>query len=121
MSESVDRSFADDFKRTVAPLAVLRLLRDQSMYGYEIGQRLKEVGEGKLAGVTLYPLLYKLERQGYVEVVNTVVVEGHARSYYALTRKGEAYLARATAEYLDLSRIFRETLEDENGSSGPIA
>lgn len=113
MSESAGRSFADYFKRAVSPLAVLKLLRNKPMYGYELSQRMNELGKGKLTGPVLYSVLYKLEQQGYVEVVETVVVEGHARSYYAVTKKGNAYLTRTVEEYRELSRIYLDMLEED--------
>ena len=113
MSESAGRSFADYFKRAVSPLAVLKLLRNKPMYGYELSQRMNDLGKGKLTGPVLYSVLYKLEQQGYVEVVETVVVEGHARSYYAVTKKGNAYLAQTVEEYRELSRIYLDMLEED--------
>ena len=106
-------SFGAYFKRAVSPLMVLSLLKDKPMYGYEISQWVNERSKGKMPIPLLYSVLYKLEQQGYVEFVETVVVEGHARSYYAVTKKGNAYLAQTVEEYRELSRIYLDMLEED--------
>jgi DNA-binding PadR family transcriptional regulator len=56
----------------VGPMAVLKLLEDREMYGYELVQALARESEGVLTmgEATLYPLLYNLETKklirGYV-------------------------------------------------------
>ena len=50
----------------VLPLAVLKLLKRRSMYGYELVTEVTKRSDGvlKLGQSTLYPLLYNLERRG---------------------------------------------------------
>jgi PadR family transcriptional regulator PadR len=70
-------------------LAILRLLQDQEMYGYEIVQAIAartgaalSPGEG-----VVYPLLHSLEKSGALKS-RRKSVGGRSRVYYSLTAKG---------------------------------
>ena len=65
--EDSGHSFLAYFKRATSPLAVLRILSDRPMYGYELIQELKQRSGGKYQLFLLYPVLYRLEEQGYFQ------------------------------------------------------
>jgi PadR family transcriptional regulator PadR len=110
-TENTGHSFISYFKRATSPLAVLRCLSERPMYGYEISAELKERSGGKFTISLLYPVLYRLEEQGYVEVAATEVADGRARSYYGITEAGRAYLEKTMAEYADISAVFEHMME----------
>lgn len=105
-------SFISYFKRATSPLVVLHLLSEKPMYGYEISAALKERSEGKYTISILYPVLYRLEEQGYIEISSTEVSDGRARSYYSVTEEGRSYLDRTLAEYRDISETFLNLMRD---------
>ncbi len=109
-------SFEAYFKRATSPLAVLRFLKDRPMYGYEISQAMKEAGGGHFTISVLYPILYRLEEQGYVVVERTEVINNRARSYYAITDSGRDYLSRSMEEYRVISRAFQAMMEGSDGA-----
>ena len=85
------------FAAGLSELMVLRLLREQEMYGYEIVQaiagRTREVltpGEG-----VIYPLLHALEKDGLLKSRRRTV-GGRSRIYYSLNARGAKKLARMT-------------------------
>lgn len=90
--------------RGAGPLAVLKLLEQREMYGYELAEALDRQSEGVLAmgHSTLYPLLYKLERQGLVRRRVPKTTSGRPRKYYGLTRKGHEWLAEHREEWRGL-------------------
>ena len=98
--------FVSYYKRATSPLVVLRLLRDRVMYGYEISQAMKEKGGGRFTIAVLYPILYRLEEQGYIRVDRTEVVHNRARSYYAITPAGQTHLEQALGEYKEMHQAF---------------
>ena len=53
--EDSGHSFLAYFKRATSPLAVLRILSDRPMYGYELIQELKQRSGGKYQLSLLYP------------------------------------------------------------------
>lgn len=117
MSDNTGHSFVAYFKRAVSPLVVLALLREKPMYGYEISQLMKQCSDGKLKIAVLYPVLYRLEEQGYVYISDTTVENGRARSYYAITPEGRAYLDQTSAEFGDLAEIFFRIMKRQEGTS----
>lgn len=105
-------SFAAYYKRATSPLVVLRLLRDRTMYGYQISQAMKEKSGGRFTISVLYPILYRLEEQGYIQVARTEVTNNRARSYYAITEEGRQYLARSLKEYREIHQAFIDIIEN---------
>ncbi len=94
-----------EIRRGVIKMCVLALLCRKEMYGYEISKALSLSGNSVLyvKEGTLYPLLRRLEEDGYV-VGEWRLVGGKARRYYRITHKGR--------EVLYLMREFWDKLRD---------
>ena len=100
--------YEKQMKKGVLDMLVLKLLRSEAKYGYQIIQEMKEKSDEAflLKDGTLYPVLYRLEEQGYIEVARTETVDGRARSYYGVTEAGRAYLAETLEDYQMISEVF---------------
>ncbi|MBR0135593.1 MAG: PadR family transcriptional regulator [Clostridia bacterium] len=109
--ENTGHSFNSYFKRATSPLVVLKLLTERPMYGYEISAAMKSRSGGKYTISILYPVLYRLEEQGFVEISGKEVADGRARSYYSITKAGREHLARTIEEYRQMSGTFMELME----------
>lgn len=74
---------------------VLGILADGESWGYAILRRVNELSGGELAWTDgmLYPLLHRLERQGYVEAHWRLAENGRRRRHYSLTGSGREVLA----------------------------
>lgn len=107
-------SFSAYFKRATSPLVVLALLRERAMYGYEISAEMNQRSNGEFTISVLYPVLYRLQEQGYIEISATEIVEGRARSYYQITQSGKEYLKRTVQEYKEISFVFEKLVEGKN-------
>jgi PadR family transcriptional regulator PadR len=84
----------NSFMSGLPELAILRLLQDQEMYGYEIVQAIAARTAQALApgeGV-IYPLLHGLEKSGALKSRRKTVA-GRSRVYYSLTAKGTRRLS----------------------------
>ena len=81
-------------KRGSGELAVLSVLAEEPLHGYELARRI----EGRTRGVlsftlaSLYPLLYRLEKRGSVAGEWKKAPNGRARRYYRLTARGRRQL-----------------------------
>jgi len=97
-----------ELMRGAGPVAVLRLLSDGPMYGYELVDALAQRTEGVLdmGQSTLYPLLYNLESQGLVKPQWQAGPSGRDRKYYALTAKGKKRLAHEMAQWKAVARAM---------------
>ena len=85
------------------------------MYSYEFSQALKKKSGGRFTIAMLYPVLYRLEEQGYVVVARTEVIRNRARSYYAITDAGAEYLSRSLMEYREMHRAFMSIMGGKCG------
>jgi PadR family transcriptional regulator, regulatory protein PadR len=88
-------SFEDYFKRAISPMLVLYLLEKQPMYVYQLSQELAKRSDGEYTTSFLYPVLYRLQQQGFVEEVDKQVSEGNrVRNYYGITEAGKEHLKK---------------------------
>ena len=87
--------------RGAGPLAVLTLLADRDMYGYELAEAIDRQSNGVLSmgHSTLYSLLYNLEGKGLLEPGRRKVGKGRPRKYYRLTQEGHVWLEKHRKEW----------------------
>jgi len=80
---------------------VLAILKEGKSYGYAIVKRVEELSEGEInwADGMLYPLLHRLERNGYVEATWGMSESGRKRKYYELTVEGQEELSRQLKQW----------------------
>lgn len=64
------------------------------LYGYDIVRRLRETDALVVSEGTVYPILSRLRREGFVETTIEESTEGPARKYYTVSEKGRHILAR---------------------------
>jgi PadR family transcriptional regulator PadR len=70
-------------------------LHPEQNWGYEIKQYIEELTQKKIPEGTLYPLLTKFEKRGFLSSRKSIVPEKSKRErrYYTLTEKGRVQLA----------------------------
>jgi PadR family transcriptional regulator PadR len=96
-----------------AELLVLAVLDGRQRHGYEIAQLIEERSEGRLKfqAATLYPLLYKLEKRGWLEGRWVEKAGQRRRRFYRLTAAGRTVLGehrRVWRDFLDaVERVAR--------------
>ena len=93
-----------EWMRGAGPLAVLKLLEQRDMYGYELAEALERQSDGVLAmgHSTLYPLLYNLESKGLIRSLRPSSANGRTRKYYRLTAAGRRKLESRHREWRSL-------------------
>lgn len=84
-----------EWKKGSAELLILSLVSDQPRHGYDIGQliELRSRGALRFHVASLYPLLYRLERRGWLEGRWVEKAGQRRRRYYRLTAQGRRVLA----------------------------
>jgi PadR family transcriptional regulator PadR len=95
----------------VLSLLLLQLLAEQESYGYEVVQRLHEIGLVDVLEGTVYPALSRLEREGRVKARLVSSTSGPARKYYRPTPAGYEALTGGTAGWRALSEIVGKVLD----------
>jgi len=107
-----------ELKRGSLELIVLHLLEPREAYGYEIVTKLTTRTNGALEVTdgTLYPVLYRLERGGFVAVRWETPERGVPRKYYRLTETGRAERARLKHEWKTFVTAMAQLLATEEGT-----
>jgi DNA-binding PadR family transcriptional regulator len=79
-----------NLKRGSAELAILVLLETEPLHGYEIAKRIGRQTNGVLTFqvASLYPMLYTLERRGWIRGQWQTEPNGRRRRCYRLTPRG---------------------------------
>ena len=106
------RGIDRELKRGSLELIVLHLLSPGERYGYEIVSTLTAETNGALevSDGTLYPVLYRLERAGFVAVRWETPERGVPRKYYRLTPSGRDELARLAHEWTTFAAAMARLL-----------
>ncbi|MBN4056411.1 helix-turn-helix transcriptional regulator [Rhodothermus sp. AH-315-K08] len=99
---------------TVKP-AVLAILAGGESYGYEIIQRVLEISDEKIewAEGALYPMLHRLERQGYIESTWRQAENGRKRKYYRLRAAGKKELDSQRTQWVAATSLLNKLLGPE--------
>lgn len=96
-------AFEDAFKRATSPMMTLLLLNEKPMYVYNLSQELEKRSNSNYKMNFLYPVLYRLEEQGYVSEFSQEITESHrTRNYYTITDSGREYLQFMLQRYREL-------------------
>lgn len=83
---------------------ILAIINREDSYGYEISQTIKLAANIKES--TLYPILKKLEKAGYMTTYSQEY-QGRKRKYYSITQEGKKQLQFLNEEWL----TYKETLD----------
>ena len=88
-------------RRGSAELAILALLADEPLHGYEIARRIEKQSGGLLRFTlgSLYPLLYRMENRGWVRGQWQTLPSGRERRCYEITPKGRKQMAPMRKEW----------------------
>lgn len=84
-----------ELKKGSAELLILSLVADRPRHGYEIGSliELRSRGTLRFHVASLYPLLYRLEKRGWIRGRWVEKAGQRRRRYYRLTPAGKKILA----------------------------
>src|SRR5215510_13619126 len=87
-------------------MLVLKALELEPMHGWGITERIQQWSERVLqpGQGTLYPALYRLERQGLIRSEWKVTANNRRARYYALTREGRRQFNDEYAQWQRMSR-----------------
>jgi transcriptional regulator len=89
------RIFDRELKKGSAELLILSLLESRPRHGYDISKLIEARSGGvlKFNVASLYPLLYRLEKRGWIEGRWVEKAGQRRRRHYKLTAEGKKVLA----------------------------
>jgi PadR family transcriptional regulator PadR len=87
---------------------LLTILMDGETYGYRIIKQMKILSGGHLEWSfgMLYPVLHRLEKDGFIAAKWKKSDEGRLRKYYRLTDAGRKELNREKTQWLAVQGVF---------------
>ena len=113
MSYIGSRILDRELKKGSAELLILSLVEDQPRHGYDIGSLIEQRSRGVLRFnvASLYPLLHRLEKRGWIQGRWVEKAGQRRRRYYRLTPEGKKILAAQRSSW-------REFVEAVNRVAG---
>jgi transcriptional regulator len=95
-------------------MLILRVLKSQSLHGYAIAQRIRQLSTEELSVEegSLYPALQKLLIKGWVKATWTTSDSGREVREYRITPAGKKQLEAELAEYRRVSHAIDALLEN---------
>lgn len=110
--KDTEHSFEDNFKRATSPMMTLLILKEKPMYVYKLSQELERRSNSSYKMNFLYPVLYRLQQQGFVTEFSQEITESHrTRNYYAITDEGKTYLDFMLKKYRELLKAVDTVIE----------
>jgi len=111
------------FRKDLSMLCILSLLEQNGeMYGYELVKAMDERSDGAFAlpEGTIYPVLYRLEDQGYVQQRTVRVGKRMDRIYYSLTEEGVEFSHSLRQEYNVVHQGIQRIMTGTGGDSNEL-
>lgn len=102
-----------DLLQGTLDMLVLKALQLEPMHGWGITERIEQWSESvlQLGQGTLYPALYRLERQDLIQSEWKVTEKNRRARYYSLTRTGRRHLSDELVQWRRMSRAVNLVLE----------
>lgn len=112
-----DERWPVEWQRGFLEIAVLSAVaaEHEPTYGYRIVQRLDASGFGKIKGGTLYPILARLEKSGYIASHWGEGDGGPGRKFVTLTPEGRDHLTRMASSWTAFSDIVGQLVHSIEG------
>ncbi len=94
MNSSISRVLDRELKKGSAELLILSLLEARPRHGYEISKLIETQSDGVVSFnvASLYPLLYRLQKRGWIQGRWVDKAGQRRRRYYQLTAAGRKVL-----------------------------
>ena len=95
--------FDRELKKGSAELLILSLIERRPRHGYEISKLIEQRSEGvlKFNVASFYPLLYRLEKRGFISGRWVEKAGQRRRRYYQLTAQGKTVLKEQRSSWAD--------------------
>lgn len=105
-----------ELKKGSAELMILSLVEARARHGYELRKLIETRSEGvlKFNAASLYPLLYRLEKRGWIEGKWVEKAGERRRRFYKLTREGRKVLAAQRTIWQSFVAAINRVTEVEN-------
>lgn len=111
------KTLTGGIKKAIIELLILKLLKEQDMYGYQITQEFRKRSNGRftLLEGSMYPILYRLSESGCISYYDKRVGKRQTRVYYHLEPEGAKLLETMKKEYHETIQTVDFLLQSSEG------
>ncbi|WP_068622068.1 PadR family transcriptional regulator [Paenibacillus tuaregi] len=96
---------------------ILKVISIRETYGYEISEKLTEHGFPNISEGTIYPLLMRLEKNGFITANYKQSSQGPRRKYFNLTEAGLRELDAFWERWILLEHAIHQLFNLKEGMS----
>src|SRR5512134_2527942 len=102
-----------DLLQGTLDMLVLKALQLEPLHGWGIAERIEQWSEQvlQLGQGTLYPGLYRLERQSFIRSEWRITDNNRRARYYSVTPRGRKYLNESLTQWRRMSRAINLVLD----------
>ena len=104
-------TWVTQLRKGLMEFCILNLLKHGESYGYDIIQSLQEIEELMVTDSTVYPILSRLRKDGYLKVRVRTSSAGPPRRYFSVTALGRQRIEEMNA-YWDALHLAIEELRN---------
>lgn len=117
MEEDSLKKWISQVRKGSLELCILAVIKEKSIYAFELIQELEKIESLVLTEGTIYPLLKRLQND---ELISSFWVEsdnGPPRKYYQITEKGKEFFDEMSKEWIKFTQAINNILKrsEENG------
>lgn len=111
------KTVISNLKRASVEMILLSLLCEGDMYGYQMAQEIKKRSNGELTILegSMYPILYRLNKNGDITYEEIKVGERLTRVYYHITDIGKQHLQDKLETFAHTVSIINNLTELKEG------
>src|SRR5262245_2164581 len=94
---------------------ILALLAQGESYGYALIQEVKRLSGGKIEWTDgmLYPVLHRMEREGWIAAHWAEAENGRKRKYYSIKKDGKKALKNQREQWGAISEVFKRLWKEQ--------
>ncbi len=94
---------------------ILSILAKGENYGYALIQEVKQLSGEKIEWTDgmLYPVLHRMEKEGWIESRWGEAETGRKRKYYSLKPEGKRALKEQRDQWVTVSRVFKQLWKEQ--------
>ena len=94
---------------------ILSILSRGETYGYAIIREIREVSDTQIEWTDgmLYPVLHRMEREGWIQSRWGEAETGRKRKYYSLRKDGQKALKEQHEQWVTVSKVLQQLWKEQ--------
>ena len=96
-------TFAESLQNSLGEMLILFLLKQKSMYTYEITQEISRISNNVFSYKSLYPYIYRLKNACFIDEWSKTVAKNRTRIYFHITDSGREHLVNIKRKYREIT------------------